>query len=74
MRNSIARAILFERGISLAKAADYCGVSRPFLSMVLLGTKKPSQKVRYGLSKLLNVSQKKLFNNTKIKSYIDRRY
>jgi len=63
-KNSFARKILFDRGISMTEAAERCGVSRPFLSMVLHGKKNPSPKVKQGLSKLLRISQKELFGNS----------
>ena len=56
-----AKVILWDRGIPYRRAAKYCGVSSPFISMVLNGQKKPSPKVRRGLSKLLQLPQKELF-------------
>lgn len=60
---TVARKILFEREISLTEAANHCGVSIPFISMVLSGRKRPSLKVRQGLSQLLKIPQEKLFPN-----------
>ena len=56
-----ARKILFEKEITVKEAAKHCGVSRPFLSMVLHGKKKPSKKVKQGLTNLLRIPQKELF-------------
>jgi len=56
-----AKKILWEHEIPISEAAKYCGVSPEFLTMVLNCHKKPSPKVRQGLSKLLKLPQKELF-------------
>jgi hypothetical protein len=56
-----AKKILWDREIPISVAANHCGVSREFLSMVLNGYKHPSLKVRQGLSKFLRLPQKELF-------------
>ena len=56
-----ARGILAIRRISVRQAAATIGVSEQFLGRCLLGHVPPSQRVRDGLSRLLNVPTSDLF-------------
>lgn len=53
--------LLFKNQITVSHAAKYCGVSKAFMSQVLNSHKKPSAKVRRGLSRMLRIPQKDLF-------------
>ena len=61
MTRIAAKWILYDRGVSLAKAARAYKVSHPYLSNVLNGHKEPSQKLRINLSRFLNLPESVLF-------------